>query len=158
MFLFRSYFRLSWSALAVKCLPITDLQGRYDAVHSKFGTLGEISVPLQDLRFQVFGQGYVSVWETPHYAFLANPAADTTYPDYVARTFGRSGVEEHVKRFKTLEEELSNEFGDVVLLGSPLFPNWRKMLIVDGTHRSAVLAHLNRDSVMVAIAGKRAKS
>lgn len=123
----------------------------YNTNYSEVPVFLRSTCRLDRLKFNVLGLGKVSIWDTPHYKFLAGRDSSDSYPFYIQKHFGVTSVQSSITRFLGLESHL-REFPDrTVLLTRSEIPFSRLLFVIDGTHRAAHFALKGTTHVEVAL-------
>jgi hypothetical protein len=143
---YRSCFESS--QFAARATRVSDA---YSTDYANFPVFAEVDVSLDELRFNVMGIGIVSIWQTPHFAFLTHPDGMRIYSNYILEFYGQSELADSVHKFSTLEKYLLHNPERASILGRVNSPGAKYIIIADGTHRAALAAHglVSRINVMV---------
>jgi hypothetical protein len=110
-----------------------------------------VETSFDELRFNVMGIGTVSIWQTPHFAFLGHPQGLEIYSNYITKFYGLSELAVSVHKFSTLKEYLSCNPERASILGRVNSVRSKHMIVVDGTHRAALAAHGSESGLKVMV-------
>ncbi len=116
------------------------VSGTYSTDYSDMPVILRSTCQLDRLKFKIHGIGKVSIWDTPHYKFLAGLDKENTYPCYIEKYYGSAEVQPSITRFRSLGAHLSECPERNILLTRSQFPFSNTLLVVDGTHRAAFAA------------------
>lgn len=131
---------------------------RYDTAYSNLQFFLTAEVDINKILVNLLGVGLVPIIETPHYKFSVSVISKRESPNYEHEYFSYlksahgddSTVEAALKFQRTIAETLS-EPDRVLLLAQYPTRGSKQLVILDGTHRLAVLACLHRKSVRCAL-------
>lgn len=112
----------------------------YNTDYSDVPTILRSRCRLDRLRFMIHGIGKVSIWDTPHYAFITDCDQLDTYSRYIEEHYGSAEVQPSISRFRDLENHLNRYPQRKVLLTRSEIPYSKWLRVIDGTHRAAYAA------------------
>lgn len=124
----------------------------YNADYSNIPTIIRSTCRLDRLKFKIHGVGMVSIWDTPHYAFITGCDQVNRYRQYIEEHYGLDEVQPSINRFQSLETHLSQFPHRKVLLTRSVFPYSKWLRVLDGTHRAAYVAFQGDQYVEVVLA------
>lgn len=129
-------------------------------------TSSYLTLKLDQLQFKLKGSTNelkYHITDTPHFSFVEgiisnNDSKKDSYIRYKEEQFPEIDISEQVNSFESLISNMKNDFRNKALSVSVLIENNRllsssnyKAIVVDGTHRLAILANLGVDRVVCKI-------
>jgi hypothetical protein len=114
----------------------------WDARFAQYPTFAAGKIPIEWVRCSIRGVGRVEILKSPHYSHLFSNGSSKAYVNYLREHFPELNCSEQVARFEELFRSLQEEPIGVSVLARQISPFSRKVLVVDGTHRAAIAAHI----------------
>jgi hypothetical protein len=108
-------------------------------------------VPISLLEINIIEMGFVEVQDTPHFKFLASQYESLLYADYIKSIYKLENIDEQLSRFKQLHHEIRANPQNTEVLVRPKLWFSKKYIVIDGAHRTAILASIGLDKVRVKI-------
>jgi type I restriction-modification system DNA methylase subunit len=115
----------------------------------------ELSLPINNLIFEVVGQGAKLIYDTPHYAAAlwfskkSEKGSLKYYIEYLREFYPNESISEHLDSFERLFLDLNQYQSGLKLLVRREAPLNKMFHVLDGTHRAAILAVLGAKMVEV---------
>jgi len=125
--------------------------GEWDARFAQYPTFAAGTIPIEWVRCFIHGLGRVEILKSPHYSHLVSNGSSKAYVNYLREYYPEVNRLEQVARFEELFWSLQEEPVGVSVLARQISPFSRKVLVVDGTHRAAIAAHIGLQKLNVCL-------
>jgi hypothetical protein len=125
---------------------------KYDTGWGGINVIFNCVIPLNILMVEIHGYGYIPIKDSPHFKFAQFLLGDKQgqskpYINYITEHYPSEDLDKTISNFKTTLRFALDKPESVVILVTAIKKSDYFFTIIDGVHRTAILAALDRPKI-----------
>lgn len=142
-----------WVKILLRVFSLSELPKKnletWDATFTNYSVIANGVLKKDLLLVNVKGKGLEKIENTPYYSFLNSNGNSGEYANYLRSCFNDINIDDQISKFRKLIASVEKNPNTVYVLVRPRFDYKLRLVIVDGAHRAAIMAHLGFEKIQI---------